>query len=79
MEKEKFAGVETLKETVRVKLKDGEDTFFKKYQASDIKIIKDVETEQDSLEVENPEDLKELQKLEKLDELDKKSEKDVRS
>jgi len=66
-------GVETLKETVRVKLKDGEDTFFKKYQASDIKIIKDVENEQDNLEVENPEDLKELQKLEKLDELDKKN------
>ena len=79
MEKEKFAGVETLKETVRVKLKDGEDTFFKKYQASDIKIIKDVETEQENLDVENPEDLKELQKLEKLDELEKKSEKDVRS
>ena len=79
MEKEKFAGVETLKEIVRVKLKDGEDIFFKKYQASDIKIIKDVEKEQDNLEVENPEDLKELQKLEKLDELDKKSEKDVRS
>ena len=73
MEKEKFAGVETLKEIVRVKLKDEEDTFFKKYQASDIKIIKDVETEQDNLEVENPEDLKELQKLEKLDELDKKN------
>ena len=73
MVKEKFAGVETLKETVRVKLKDGEDIFFKKYQASDIKIIKDVETEQESLEVENPEDLKELQKLEKLDELDKKN------
>ncbi len=73
MEKGKYAGVETLKETVRVKLKDGEDTFFKKYQASDIKIIKDVETEQDNLEVENPEDLKELQKLEKLDELDKKN------
>jgi len=66
-------GVETLKETVRVKLKDGEDTFFKKYQASDIKIIKDVENEEDNLEVENPEDLKELQKLEKLDELDKKN------
>ena len=37
------------------------------------KIIKDVENEQDNLEVENPEDLKELQKLEKLDELDKKN------
>lgn len=73
MEKAKCVGVETLKEIVRVKLKDGEDTFFKKYQARDIKIIKDVETEQDNLELENPEDLKELQKLEKLDELDKKN------
>ena len=73
MEKVKCTGVETLKETIRVKLKDGEDTFFKKYQASDVTIIKDVEAEQDNLEVENPEDLKELQKLEKLDELDKKN------
>ena len=73
MVKVKFVGVETLKETVRVKLKDGEDTFFKKYQVNDVKVIKDVEKEQDDLELENPEDLKELQKLEKLDELDKKN------
>ena len=66
-------GVETLKEIVKVKLKDGEETFFKKYEAKDIKIIKDVEKEQDDLEVENIEDLKELQKLEKLDEMDKKN------
>ena len=72
MEKAKYAGVETLKETVKVKLKDGEETFFKKYQAEDIKIIKDVEKEED-LQVENAEDLKELQKLEKLDEMDKKN------
>ena len=66
-------GVETLKEMVRVKLKDGDETFFKKYEAKDLKVIKDVEKEQDDLEVENIEDLKELQKLEKLDELDKKN------
>ena len=72
MEKEKFFGVETLKETIKVKFKDGEDTFFKKYQASDIKIIKNVQKEQDDLNVENPEDLKELQELEKLEQLDKK-------
>ena len=66
-------GVETLKEIIKVKLKDGEDTFFKKYEAKDIKIIKDVEKEQEDLELENPEDLKELQKLEKLEQLDKKS------
>ncbi len=65
-------GVETLKETIKVKLKDGEDTFFKKYQAGDIKIIKNVQKEQEDLNVENPEDLKELQKLEKLEQLDKK-------
>ena len=66
-------GVETLKETIKVKFKDGEDTFFKKYEANDVKIIKDVEKEQEDLEVENPEDLKELQKLEKLEQLDKKN------
>ena len=66
-------GVETLKETIKVKFKDGEDTFFKKYQANDVEIIKNVEKEQDNLEVENPEDLKELEKLEKLEQLDQKN------
>ncbi len=69
----KFAGVETLKETVKVKFKDGEDTYFKKYQANDVKIIKNIEKEDDTLEVENPEDLKELEELEKLEEIDKKN------
>ena len=73
MEKVKFAGVETLKEIVKVKFKDGEDTFFKKYEAKDIKVIKDVKRDDNKLEVENPEDLKELQKLEKLEQLDKKN------
>ena len=66
-------GVETLKEIVRVKFKDGDETFFKKYEAKDIKVIKDVEKEDDKLEVENLEDLKELQKLEKLEQMDKKN------
>jgi len=66
-------GVETLKETVKVKLKDGEDTFFKRYEAKDIKIIKNIGKEQEELELENPEDLKELQKLEKLEQMDKKN------
>ena len=73
MEKVKFAGVETLKEVIKVKYKDGENTFFKKYQSKDIKIIKDKEKEDDTLEVENPEDLQELQELEKLEEMDKKN------
>ena len=66
-------GVETLKETIKVKLKDGEDIFFKKYEAKDVKIIKNIEKEQEELELENPEDLKELEKLEKLEELEKKN------
>lgn len=65
--------METLKEIVKVKFKDGEDTFFKKYQAKDVKIIKNIEKEDDTLEVENPEDLKELEELEKLEEIDKKN------
>lgn len=73
MEKVKFAGVETLKEIIKVKFKDGEDVFFKKYQSKDIKIIKNAEKEDDTLEVENLEDLKELEELEKLEELDKKN------
>ena len=73
MEKEKFVGVETLKETIKVKFKDGEDVFFKKYEAKDVKIIKNIGKEQDELELENAEDLKELEKLEKLEQLDKKN------
>ena len=72
MEKAKFAGVKILKEKVRVKLEDGEGTLFKKYDVKDIKIIKDVEKEDDNLEVENPEDLKELQELENLEKLEEK-------
>ena len=52
---------------MRVKLEDGEGNLFKKYDVKDIKIIKDVEKEDDSLGVENPEDLKELEKLAKLE------------
>ena len=66
-------GVETLKETIKVKFKDGEDSFFKKYEAKDVKIIKNIGKEQEDLDIENPEDLKELQKLEKLEQLDKKN------
>ena len=73
MEKGKFAGVETLKEIIKVKFKDGDEFFFKKYNSQDVKIIKDVELDDESLDVENPEDLKELQELEKLEKLDEKN------
>ena len=57
-------GVETLKERVKVKFKDGDESFFKRYNLEDIKIIKDVAKEKklDS-ELDNPE-LEELKNLE---------------
>lgn len=69
-------GVETLKEVVKVKLQDGDDTFFRKYKLEDITIIKNVESDEDKLDVENQEDLKELEELEKLEEIDSKNAQD---
>ena len=69
-----IAGIETLKERVKVKLKDGEETFFKRYEASEIKIIKDAQND-DSIEQDiDKEDLKELEQLEKLAQTDAKNE-----
>jgi len=69
-------GVETLKEVVKVKLTDGDETFYRKYKLEDITIIKNVESAEDKLDVENQEDLKELQELEKLEEIDSKNAQD---
>lgn len=60
--------IEILKEIVRVKIKDGEDTFYKKYPASEIKIIKNIESKE--LDQEEKENLKELEELEKLEQMD---------
>lgn len=55
-------GVETLKEKVKVKFKDGDGYFYKKYDAKDIKIIKDSEKEViDKEELEHKEELKKLE------------------
>ncbi|MGN1301752.1 MAG: stage 0 sporulation family protein [Clostridia bacterium] len=72
--KGEVCGVETLKERIKVKFKDGDETFFKRYDLKDVKVIKRARKEEDE-NIENPEDLKELQKMEKLDKLDKKNEK----
>ena len=64
-------GVETLKERIRVKLKDADGEFFyKKYDAKDVKIIKNVtgDSVEDPEEKEHMKELEELEKLEKLDE-----------
>ena len=42
--------VETLKETVRVRIKDGDIFKQKRYEVKDIKVIKDVKIEEDNLE-----------------------------
>lgn len=60
--------IEILKEIVRVKIRDGEDTFYKKYPASEIKIIKNIESKE--MNQEERENLKELEELEKLDQMD---------
>ena len=61
-------GVETLKEQIKVKFKDGEGWLHKKYGVSDIKIIKDnVKEEMDSEELENEKELEEIEKLGKTD------------
>ena len=61
--------IETLKEIVRVKLKDGDDVFYKRYPASEVKIIRNIGKEEiDPEEKEHAKELAELEKLEKLDE-----------
>ena len=64
--------VETLKEIVRVKFKDEEDSYFyKKYSASEVKILKSASYE--NINEEERKNLKELQELEKLEIQDKKN------
>ena len=65
-------GLETLKEIVKVKFKDGDETYFKKYDAKDVKIIKNIEREEDNIDKEN---LAELKKLEELDRKEKNNSK----
>ena len=59
---------EILKECVKVKLKDGENTCYKSFSVNDIKVIKNAEPEK--VKNENNQDLQELEKLERLDKID---------
>ena len=62
-------GVEILKEVLKVKIKDGDDFIYKKFNAKDVKVIKDAKQEQiNKEEKENYKELQELEKLEKMDE-----------
>ena len=61
--------IETLKERVRVKIKDGDTYIYRRYDVKDIKVIKDAEKERlDKEEIEHQKELEELEKLEKEDE-----------
>ena len=63
--------VEILKEVVKVKFKDGDEFYYKKYPASEVKIIKNISNKQ--VDPEEEENMKELQELEKLEKMDTKN------
>ena len=61
--------IETLKERIKVKIKDGDDYIYRRYDAKDVKVIKDEEKERlDQEEIEHQKELEELEKLEKAEE-----------
>lgn len=65
--------IETLKEVVRVKIKDGDGYFYKKYNAKDVKIKKNNSLSKiDEEELKNKKELEELEKLEVEDEKERK-------
>lgn len=60
--------IEILKEKLRVKLKNEDGYTYKKYDAKDVTIIKDISREQiDEEELQNKKELEELEKLEQED------------
>lgn len=67
-------GVEILKEIIKVKIKDGEDFYYKKFDAKDVKVIKS--SNGDFVDNEEKENYKELQELEKLEKIDLKNRND---
>ena len=52
-------GIETLKEKVKVKFKDREGFFYKKYDAKDVKVTKDIEVKEE--EIDEEEELKKIE------------------
>lgn len=69
-----IVNVEILAERVRVRLQKGEDISYKKYNVSDIKVIKDNNVEKENDQNEETEDIKELKRLEELDKEDLRKE-----
>ena len=65
-------GVEVLKEVLKVKIKDGDDYTYKKFDAKDVKVVKDSKNN-NVIDEEEKQNLKELQELEKLEKMDQKN------
>ena len=65
-------GVEVLKEVLKVKIKDGDDFTYRKFDAKDVKVIKDSKNN-NVIDEEEKQNLKELQELEKLERMDQKN------
>ena len=72
----KNVNVETLKEVLRVKYKDGDESYFKKHHVNDVVVIKDATANHEDMESLSDEELKELEKLEKLGKADEKENND---
>ena len=71
-------GIEVLKEIIKVRFKEDDETFFKKYNMEDVKIIKNVEKEiEENDEETSEEDLNELKKLEELDKIENVTEDEI--
>ncbi len=66
--------VEVIKEIIKVKLKDEEgNNYFKRYNASDIKVLKDNKKKAMTEDIASEEDIEELKKIEKLDQYENKN------
>ena len=65
-------GVEVLKEVLKVKIKDGDDYTYRKFDAKDVKVVKDSKNN-NVIDEEEKQNLKELQELEKLEKMDQKN------
>ena len=69
--------IETLKEIVKVKFKDDDgETFYKKFEAKDLKIIQNVTSDEEIIDEEEKENMEELQKLEELEIQDREKDED---
>ena len=70
------SSVETLKEVLRVKYQDGDESYFKKHHVNDVVVIKDATTENENNEELSAEELKELEQLENFEKTDAKENND---